>query len=67
MTTIWIAGRNSDPRPWECLGAYSTEEAAVARCKQRNDFVAPLELDHDLPERRMPWKDAYYPILQGLP
>ena len=57
--TIWICGRTTDN--WEILGAFSTEELALARCTRDNDFVAPLEVDKSLPEELMDWPELYYP------
>ena len=57
--TLWVCGRYTDN--WEVLGAFSTEELALARCTKDNDFVAPLELDESLPEEVTEWVGLYYP------
>lgn len=57
--TLWLCGRFTSN--WEILGAFSTEELALARCTRYNDFVAPLELDKSLPEELTEWPGFYYP------
>lgn len=47
---LWVCGRFTDNKPWEVQGIYSSEAAAISRCTKRIDFIAPVELDEDLPE-----------------
>ena len=56
---LWICGRYTGN--WEILGAFSTEELALARCTRDNDFVAPIELDKSVSEELTEWPDLYYP------
>lgn len=67
--TIWVCGRTFPDVVdaegfcmWELLGLYSTEEAAVARCRSVNDFVSPIPLDVDMPEERVLFPGAYNPL-----
>ncbi len=59
--TLFLVGRIVDDAPWEVLGIYVEEEAAVRRCHTDRDFVAPVELDRDAPEERMEWPGARFP------
>ena len=61
---LWICGRFTDSKPWEVLGVYSSEDAAINRCTKQIDFVAPLELDEDLPEECIEWPGCYYPLAE---
>ena len=60
--TIWVCGRYTHDKPWEILGVYSTEALALHRCTQQIDFIAPLELNEDLPEECIEWPGRYYPL-----
>lgn len=68
-TVVWVAGRawsnGREVSGWEILGVYSDRELARERCSSPSDFVAPLELDEDLPEERCEWPDAEYPLEEG--
>lgn len=61
---VWLVIRNHEAEPphFEFFGAYSTEEKAVARCREINDMVAPAEVDFDVPEAPFSWPGAYYPL-----
>lgn len=56
------------PARQECLGVYSDEARARARCRiPDRDFIGPLELNADQPEELIPWPGGYYPLLQDGP
>jgi len=55
-----LAGRQ------ECLGVYTDEARARARCRiPERDFIGVLDLDQ--PEELTAWPEAYYPLLQDGP
>lgn len=49
-------------REWELIGVFTTEENAVAACKEPTDCVAPVELDAVAPREREIFPGAYYPL-----
>jgi len=56
------------PARQECLGVYSDEAKAKARCRIADrDFIGVLELDADQPEELIPWPQGYFPLLQDGP
>ena len=58
---VWIVGQYRAPS-WDFQGVFSTEEKAVAACRDANYFVAPAELDAEVPHQLEPaWPGAYYP------
>jgi hypothetical protein len=66
---VWAAGRvydvefDFDIPSWELLGIYRTKECAAQRCSCENDFVGPIVLDDDLPERTTEWPGIlWYPF-----
>lgn len=60
---IYLCGRypNDDSSQWEVLGIYTSREAAVARCRERRDFVWKTALDEDAPEGRVDM-DVEWPL-----
>jgi hypothetical protein len=62
--SVWLVGRETSPLPWEVGGVYATREEAVARCRQRVDFVMELRLGEDAPEKRtdLPAGRCWYPL-----
>lgn len=58
---IWIAGCLLGGDAWSFIGAFSTEELAVAAADGPADFVAPVELDAIAPRETTPWPGAYSP------
>jgi len=63
---LWIVMLHVEPSPdnptgLEIVGAFSSEEKAVAVCKGPNYFVGPLTLDEEIPDTQV-WPGAYYPI-----
>jgi hypothetical protein len=46
----------------EIQGIFSTEEKAIAACKNERYFIGPLALDETLPDERMEsWPGSYFP------
>lgn len=46
----------------ELIGVFTSEEKAVAACKESTDCVAPLELDAVAPREQTVLPGAYYPL-----
>jgi hypothetical protein len=61
---VWLVIRNhaEEPPHFEFFGAYSTEEKAVARCREIFDMVAPAEVDFEVPDDVSTWPGAFYPL-----
>lgn len=66
---LWVVGRRHEARPassaWDFQGVYSSEAAAVERCRNQPDsdlwFVAPCVLDGHVPtELGHEWPGAFY-------
>ena len=73
---VWLCMRvtpAADDRPdlanrQECLGVYTDEARARARCRiPERDFIGVLDLDVDQSEELIPWPGGYYPLLQDGP
>jgi hypothetical protein len=64
---VYVVGQfikeTEDGPVWEMQGVFSSEEKAVKACSDNdNYFVGPLNLDEELPHKRMiKWFVAYYP------
>ena len=48
---------------WSFMGIFSTEELAVESCITCEHFVGPVELDVALPQDKIIWDGAYYPMM----
>lgn len=64
---VWICGKsipgaNGLPGSWEFKGVFSTEDLAIAACKNDWHFIGPAIMDAQLPEASADWKGAYYPL-----
>ena len=57
---LWVVGKTGGAS-WEFQGVFSTEERAVAACRDEM-FVGPAELDRQLPHDTWGWDGAYYPL-----
>lgn len=62
MKEIWLCGRHELDESWGVNGIFSTEEKAVARCKDSLDFVAPFNMDEEQPEEKLYMVGDYYPL-----
>ena len=47
---------------WDFQGAFSRKEKAVAACRNRNYFIAPVVLDKEVPDETEPLPGVEYPI-----
>ena len=65
--TVWIVGKyilmhESSGMEWEFQGVFSSEQKAVDACLGHDEwFVAPAELDKELPAEKVDWPGFYYP------
>ena len=59
--TVWICGKIKAGGWAEFVGAYSSEDLAVAACKDASYFVGPAVVNQTAPEPPMTWHGAYYP------
>ena len=60
QSMVYAVGRCENEGKWELCGVYSTQEKAVAACKDYRYFVGPLPLDFDA-ERPEPWPGVFFP------
>ncbi len=63
--TLWLVGqaKSETPGEWEFQGIFSTEEKAVGACRTAWYFVAPVELDKELPHETATMPGSYYPLI----
>jgi hypothetical protein len=59
--TFWGCGQIKKHPAWEWQGLFSTEEKAVAACRNEDYFIFPIILDEELPDKTINIQDAYYP------
>jgi hypothetical protein len=62
--TMWLCGqaKSEDGKCWEFQGIFSTREKAIAACRHEWYFIAPVELDAELPDETIEMPGAYYPL-----
>ena len=71
--TLWLCGQYHKPDPvknlaWEFQGIFSTKEAAIAACRKREYWIAPIELDQEWPDETMDeFPGLYYPLAETGP
>lgn len=69
---LWVVGRvtdvytNSGKVSWDLEGIFDTEMRALNRCKNAWYFVAPVELNAQLPEGSTEWPGLYFPFRIGV-
>ena len=59
---LWIVGREYDYNSWEFCGVFGEERLAVDACTTSTHFVGPATLDERLPDIRVRWPGAYFPL-----
>lgn len=61
---LWIVGRayHEDSFAWDFCGIFETEEEAIEACKTEFHFIGPVIVGAKLPEERIEWSGAYYPL-----
>jgi hypothetical protein len=66
--TLWIVGKWSgnpgeEERPiWEFQGVFDSEERALTACRNWRYFLAPAEVNQELPDEFCEWVGTRYPI-----
>jgi hypothetical protein len=63
MTQLWLCAqvRSKEPEDWDFQGIFSTEELAIAACRDATYIIGPVLLDQVLPHETIPWLGRYYP------
>lgn len=59
---IWVVGRFVSGGNWNFQGAFATEAAAKAACRDDNYFVAPAVIGELLPHETSFWPGITYPL-----
>ena len=68
MKAMYMVGEVNDKETnWDFCGVYSTEELAVKRCVNENNFIARVKLDEYIPIEKSQFDYSYYPLLEGKP
>lgn len=67
----WIVGRHLEDAEdaesgerlvaWDFQGVFSSEDLAVAACRDDRYFVAPAKMNQQLPHDAADWPGCYYP------
>jgi hypothetical protein len=62
---LWLVGKliNYKRQAWQFQGIFDSEEKAAAACRTKKYFVGPVTLNKELPDKRIEWPGAYYPLL----
>lgn len=61
MEMLWLVGQVRG-KDWEFQGVFSTEEKAIQACRNRNYFIAPIEVDTEAPDSAEPFPLCEYPL-----
>ena len=66
---LWIAGQvrsreDAEEKRWEFQGVFDTEQLAVDACKGELYFIAPVQLNEELPHETLLMPGCYYPQLE---
>lgn len=59
---LWFCGQHVG-ESWEFQGIFSTREKAIGACRTIKYFIAPVNLDEELPKETTLFKDLEYPLL----
>lgn len=66
MNQIWVCGKyKSGLFPnvsWDIQGVFANKEKAIKACRDETYFIAPLELDKELPYGTHRWPGIIYPL-----
>jgi hypothetical protein len=67
---LWIVGKNVKETEhgivWEFQGIFSDQEKAIAACHTEFYFLAPMELNRELPRETTVMVGGYYPHAQKI-
>lgn len=62
---VWVVGKNRGGKYpeviWDILGIFTSRKLALKACENRNDFIAPLEVDRKLRDETTEWPGVEYP------
>ena len=58
---VWICGQQHEEGQWEFQGVFTTEDLAIAACRNETYFIGPAKLDEQLPAETCMWAGGYYP------
>jgi len=61
MNNVWLVGLYKTKSKMKYMGIFSTEEKAVAACKDFRYWVSGFTIDEELPYESIP-SNGYYPI-----
>jgi len=61
---LWLAGKiNPDnPKEWQFIGVFGGQLRAIRACKDETFFVAPVEMNQELPLSVRDWPGLFYPM-----
>lgn len=58
----WISGDSISGVVWEYQGVFFSKTKAVSACKNRNYFIAPANIDKEIPDETVAWVGLEYPL-----
>lgn len=62
---LWVVGKSLGvENAWEFAGVFEGEERAVAECRDRNYFIAPVIVNQTLPHERTEWVGLRWPVAE---
>jgi hypothetical protein len=60
-------GQEGEWSVWHIQGIASDELTAIKMCVDENYMIGPLPVDNALPENRLDWAGAYFPLAKDDP
>lgn len=60
---VWLVGKCGWPDylRWECVGVFTTADAALAQCKNRLYFITQIEVDQPAPDETTVFPECRFP------
>lgn len=62
---VWIVGQFRQQTPhgnvWDFQGVFDSRAGAAAACRTSNYFIAPCDVNSELPPQTESWPGAEYP------
>ena len=65
-TKVWVVQKWVKDLEFEFYGVFSTEEKALAICKDETYCIGPVNIDFTCDDERVIWPGLYYPHLGKL-
>ena len=69
MIELWLVGQYRSGGEngvgdvvWDFQGVFSTRDKAIAGCRNRNYFIAPLTIDGEVPDETEEFPGCEYPL-----